>query len=85
MNFRMIKQTLGYLLMFEAAFLLVPLITAIVFEEKKALFAFGVTILLCLVCGILLVSVGLDSYRTVIQNSRKSHVIRSAAKEESAA
>ena len=57
MNFRMIKQTLGYLLMFEAAFLLVPLITAIVFEEKKALFAFGVTILLCLVCGILLVSV----------------------------
>ena len=35
--------------------------------------------------GILLVSVGLDSYRTVIQNSRKSHVIRSAAKEESAA
>ncbi|MBQ6221229.1 MAG: ABC transporter permease [Solobacterium sp.] len=31
--------------------------------------------------SILLVSVGLDSYRTVIQTSRRSHVIRSAAKE----
>ena len=33
MNFRMIKQTLGYLLIFEAAFLLVPIITAIVYAE----------------------------------------------------
>ena len=57
MNFRMIKQTLGYLLIFEAAFLLVPIITAVVYHEQTALFAFVATLVLCLVCGITAVSV----------------------------
>ena len=57
MNFRMIKQTLGYLLIFEAAFLLVPIITAAVYAEKTALLAFLATLGLCLMCGIALVSV----------------------------
>ena len=57
MNFKMIKQTLGYLLMFEAAFLLVPLITAAVYREP-AFFAFLITLALSATCGILLVSIG---------------------------
>jgi trk system potassium uptake protein TrkH len=57
MNFRMIKQTLGYLLIFEAAFLLVPIITAAVYAEKSALLAFLATLGLCLVCGIALISI----------------------------
>ena len=57
MNFRMIKQTLGYLLIFEAAFLLVPIITAAVYAEKTALLAFLATLGLCLMCGVALVSV----------------------------
>ena len=57
MNFRMIKQTLGYLLIFEAAFLLVPIITAIVYAETTALIAFIATLVLCAACGVTLVSV----------------------------
>lgn len=57
MNFRMIKQTLGYLLIFEAAFLLLPIITAAVYAEKTALLAFLATLGLCLMCGGALVSV----------------------------
>ena len=57
MNFRMIKQTLGYLLLFEAAFLLVPMITAAVYYET-AFFAFLITSLLSVICGILLVRFG---------------------------
>ena len=57
MNFRMIKQTLGYLLLFEAAFLLVPMITAAVYYEP-AFFAFLITSLLSVICGILLVRFG---------------------------
>ena len=37
MNYRMIAHTLGWILLFEAAFLLVPLITAIVFGESAVL------------------------------------------------
>jgi len=57
MNFRMIKHTLGLLLIFEAAFLLVPIITAAVYQEA-ALFAFLITMILCLACGMLLVTLG---------------------------
>ena len=57
MNFRMIKQTLGYLLLFEAAFLLVPMITAAVYHELE-FFAFLITSLLSVSCGILLVRFG---------------------------
>ncbi len=57
MNFRMIKQTLGYLLLFEAAFLLVPMITAAVYFEP-AFFAFLATAILSIACGIPLIMLG---------------------------
>ena len=36
MNYRMIKYTLGWLLLFETGFLLVPLITALIYREQAA-------------------------------------------------
>ncbi len=50
MNYRMIKNVLGWLLLFEAAFLLLPLITAVIFWEK-AFFAFLITVGLCFAVG----------------------------------
>ena len=50
MNYRMIRHVLGWLLLFEAAFLLVPLITAVVYWEP-AFFDFLITIGICLVVG----------------------------------
>lgn len=52
MNYRMIKYTLGWLLVFEAIFLTVPIITALVYGEIAGL-AFGATLLACLGVGIL--------------------------------
>lgn len=43
MNYKMIRYTLGSILFFEALFLLVPIITAVCFGEKDALFAFAAT------------------------------------------
>ena len=57
MNFKMIKQTLGYLLLFEATFLLVPMITAAVYLET-AFFSFLITAALSVICGILLIKIG---------------------------
>ena len=57
MNFRMIKQTLGYLLLFEAAFLLVPILTAVVYSEVEIL-SFLITAALSVVCGVLLIKIG---------------------------
>ena len=54
MNFRMIKQTLGYLLLFEAAFLFVPIITAAIYSEVE-IYSFLITAALSAVCGILLI------------------------------
>ena len=50
MNFSIIKRTLGFLLLFEALFFLVPLITAIVYWET-AFFAFLISIGICLFIG----------------------------------
>ncbi len=49
MNFKMIKNVLGWILIFEAMFLAVPLVTAIVYKE--ALLPFLGTILICLAAG----------------------------------
>ena len=49
----MIRYSLGMILLFEAAFLLVPLITAIIYMEIAPIFAFVVTILLCASVGML--------------------------------
>lgn len=46
MNYRMIKYTLGWLLLFEAGFFIVPLITAAVYRES-AFMAFLISIAIC--------------------------------------
>ena len=54
MNYSMIKYTLGWLLIFEAAFLTVPLITSLCFAEAEALH-FLFAILITATIGLLLV------------------------------
>lgn len=53
MNYGMIRYTLGWLLLFEAGFFAVPLITAAAFWEVE-FFAFLVTMAICLAIGLLL-------------------------------
>ena len=55
MNYRMIKYTLGWLMMFEAGFFLVPMITAVVYGEWHTLVAFAISALICLAIGSLCV------------------------------
>ena len=54
MNFKMIKFTLGWILLFEAAFFLVPMITAAAYLES-AFFAFLLPSVICLALGGLLI------------------------------
>ena len=54
MNLRMIKYTLGWLLVFEAAFFVVPMLTALVYLESAGL-GFLWSALICLALGGLLV------------------------------
>ena len=53
MNFKMIRYTLGLILKFEALFLLVPIITAIIYGEWRSLLAFAATAAACLLVGVL--------------------------------
>ncbi len=53
MNYRMIKYVLGWILLFEAAFLLLPAVVAAIYAEE-ALVAFLVTVAICAVFGGLL-------------------------------
>lgn len=53
MNFRMIRHILGWILIFEAGFLLVPSITAVCYGEWRELVCFGASILLCATTGAL--------------------------------
>lgn len=53
MNFRVIKRTLGFLLIFEAVFFLVPLLTALIYGEQEGV-DFLICILICLAVGGLL-------------------------------
>ncbi|MBO5203949.1 MAG: TrkH family potassium uptake protein [Clostridia bacterium] len=46
MNYRMIKYTLGWILLFEAGFFVIPLITAMIYSEK-AVWSFAVSMLIC--------------------------------------
>ena len=46
MNYRMIRNILGWLLIFECGFMLVPTVTALVYREREV-WAFLVTMLLC--------------------------------------
>ena len=53
MNYKMIKNILGWILLFESLFMLVPLITAVVYWEK-AFFSFLIPIIICLALGLIL-------------------------------
>ena len=50
MNYKMIRNILGWLLLFEAGFMLVPLVTGICYGESETVF-FVITILLCASIG----------------------------------
>lgn len=50
MNYKMIKNILGWILLFEAIFMLIPLITAIIYGEDESLI-FIVVMLMCIGCG----------------------------------
>ena len=54
MNYRMIKFVLGWILLFEAAFLLLPLGTAIFYGEGSSMIAFAVALAACALFGGLL-------------------------------
>ena len=51
MNYKMIKYTLGLLMMFEAAFFLLPMITAVCYGEWMTLLAFLISAAICLGLG----------------------------------
>ena len=50
MNYKMIRNILGWLLIFEAGFMLVPLITGICYGEQETVY-FALTIVLCASIG----------------------------------
>ena len=49
MNYKMVRYTLAVLLLFEALFLFVPMLTALCYEEWSSLLACGITALICIV------------------------------------
>ena len=49
MNYKMVRYTLGVILMFEAFFLLVPILTALCYGEWQSLIASAITALICVV------------------------------------
>ena len=51
MNFSVIKRTLGFLLLFEALFFIVPVLTAIYYQELNELWAFLISMAICLALG----------------------------------
>ena len=51
MNYRMIKNVLGWLLIFEACFMLLPILTALIYKETKTLYAFLITVGILLAVG----------------------------------
>ena len=64
MNYRMIKYTVGWLLLFEAGFLCVPLITAAVYGEN-AFTAFLISIGICVAVSLLFLFVGKPKSHTL--------------------
>ena len=53
MNFKMIKYTLGWIMVFEAAFFVLPIITAVCYLEWQSLLAFILSAAICLGLGAL--------------------------------
>ena len=54
MNYKMIRNILGWILIFEAGFMVVPLLTAAIYWEKS-FFAYLISIAICLVIGVLFI------------------------------
>jgi trk system potassium uptake protein TrkH len=54
MNFKMIRNILGWILIFEAGFMLVPLLTAIIYTEDIFL-SYLISMGICLIIGFLLI------------------------------
>ena len=54
MNKSIILYIIGWILMLEAAFLLLPLATALIYQETAG-FAFLITIAICLAAGLILI------------------------------
>lgn len=54
MNFAMVRYIIGFILQFEAGFMLLPLIVGIIYREPGAAIAFLITAAICFVCGKLL-------------------------------
>lgn len=55
MNYKMIRYTLGFILAFEAAFMLVPLLTALIFKEFFEFWMFLISAAICFAVGRLLI------------------------------
>ena len=55
MNYKMVRYTLGVILLFEALFFIVPILTALYFDEGKSLFAFSLTAIISLIIAVPLV------------------------------
>ncbi|MBR2459686.1 MAG: TrkH family potassium uptake protein [Clostridia bacterium] len=72
MNYKMIRFIIGWILIFEAIFLMFPAITAIIYGEKRPLLAFMLTVLLCATIGLLLV---FRKPRNTVLYSREGFVI----------
>ena len=53
-NIQMILRVMGWLLMIEAAFMLVPLVTGLIYDEMKDVKVFGLTSVITFGCGVLL-------------------------------
>ena len=51
MNFSIIKRTLGWLLLFEGIFLLVPAITGLIYQEWETVNAILISMLICAAVG----------------------------------
>jgi len=49
MNYKMVRYTLGVILMFEALFFLVPILTALYYSEWQSLTALAISALICIV------------------------------------
>ena len=50
MNFQVIKRTLGWILLFEAVFMIVPLVTGLVYREAET-WSIVYSMLVCLAVG----------------------------------
>ena len=52
MNYKMVRYTLGVILLFEALFLVAPILTALYFHEQSSLTACAITALICMVIAV---------------------------------